>query len=109
MDGDLEHAHASWNGAWLAKDVAAVEQMAADDYQYIGPYGQVLDRSTILEMIRSSSYRLGSGSWTEVSIGRVADDCAIALDRFRGAGEYCGRMFREDQRHTTVWVRRRGR
>ncbi len=108
MTEELELVNERWNGAWLTKDVAAVEAIAAADYQYIGPRGQLLDRAAILEIIHSASYRLATGSWTEVSICRLGADVALVLDRFRGEGEYRGRTFKEDHRHTTVWARRDG-
>jgi ketosteroid isomerase-like protein len=109
MNEDLESVNDAWNGAWLARDVTAVETLAADEYQYIGPQGQVLGRSDIVEMIRSPSYRLATGRWTDVSISPLGADAALVLDRFQGRGEYLGRAFEEDHRHTTVWVRRHGR
>ena len=106
MAEDARVANDQWNAAWLTKDVAAVESLAADDYVYIGPQGQVLDRVAILEIVRSKSYRLVRGSWTELSISRLGSDSALVLDRFRGEGEYRGQVFKEDHRHTTIWVRR---
>lgn len=90
MPEDLKSSNDRWNNAWLTKDVAAVEKLAANDYVYIGPQGQKLDRTAILEIIRSKSYCLLHGSWTELSISRLSSDSAIVLDRFRGEGEYPG-------------------
>jgi len=109
MTDDLEASNEKWNGAWLTKDVDAVEMIAADDYVYVGPEGQMLDRAAILEIVRSPSYHLASGTWSEVSISRLGADSAVVLDRFQGKGEYRGQMFEENHRHTTVWVRRFGR
>jgi hypothetical protein len=103
---DVKGSNDKWNAAWLTKDVAVVEGLAADDYVYISPQGQVLDRVAILKIIRSESYRLARGSWTEVSISPLDSDSALVLDRFRGEGEYRGQAFKEDHRRTTVWVRR---
>jgi ketosteroid isomerase-like protein len=108
MTEELKRLNEEWNGAWLTKDVAAVETMTAEDYVYIGPQGQLLDRAAILEIIRSPSYRLARGSWTEVAISKLGADSALVLDRFRGEGEYRGQPFHEDHRHTTVWIRRHG-
>jgi ketosteroid isomerase-like protein len=105
---NLGLANEEWNKAWLTKNVATVERMAAEDYVYIGPLGQMLDRTALLEIIRSPSYRLNSGNWTEVSITRLSADSALVLDRFQGDGEYRGQPFKEDHRHTTVWICRHG-
>lgn len=110
MDGhvpeDVNAANDRWNAAWLTKDAATVERFAADDYVYVGPQGQVLDRAAILELVRSESYRLARGAWTELSVSRLGSDSALVLDRFRGEGWYGGQAFKEDHRHTTVWIRR---
>jgi hypothetical protein len=41
-----------WFAAWLQKDAATVERLAAEDYSYVGPTGLVLDRQAILAVIR---------------------------------------------------------
>jgi ketosteroid isomerase-like protein len=106
---DLERVNEEWNCAWLARDAATVERIAAEDYVYLGPQGQVLDKGDILAIIRSPSYRLARGRWDEVTIGELGPESALILDRFRGHGEYRGRVFVEDHRHTSVWVRRESR
>lgn len=108
MIQELERLNDKWNSAWLNKDSDTVEGLLAEDYEYIGPQGQVLDRSAILEIIRSPSYHLSIGSWEEVTISQLSLDSVLVLDRFRGEGEYRGQAFKEDHRHTTVWVRRSG-
>ena len=109
MADKLESVIETWNSAWLSKDVNAVEMIAADDYIYVGPEGQVLDRAAIVEIIRSPGYRLVSGTWSETSISQLGGDTAVVMDRFRGEGEYRGRVFNEDNRCTAVWVRRSDR
>ena len=109
MTGELRRQNDKWNEAWLTKDVAAVERMAAKDYMYLGPQGQVLRRVDILKIVRSRSYRLARGKWTGISISALGSDAGLVVDRFTGEGEYRGSRFMEDHRHTTVWLRRAGR
>jgi len=52
-------------GAWLEKDVALVEKLMADEYVYIAPNGQLLNRQAILKIIQSASYQLDNGTRTE--------------------------------------------
>jgi len=105
MINDLKSVSDEWNAAWLNKDVTAVERLAADDYLYISPQGDMLDRSDILGIIRSPTYSLRKGKWTEVSITQLGPSIALLLHRFQGAGEYRGTSFVEDNRLTTIWVR----
>jgi hypothetical protein len=46
-----------WFQAWLEKDAATVERLAAEDYHYVSPNGSTLDRPAILGIIRSPSPR----------------------------------------------------
>lgn len=105
MIDDLKSVSEEWNAAWLKKDVTAVERIAADNYLYISPQGHMLNKSDILGIIRSPSYSLRAGTWTEVSISQLGPDSALILHRFQGDGEYRGTSFVEDNRLTTVWVR----
>lgn len=109
MSGELKGQNARWSEAWLTKDVAAVERIAAKDYMYIGPQGQVLRRADILKIVRSRSYHLARGKWTGISVSVLGSDAALVVDRFTGEGEYRGSRFTEDHRRTAVWVRRAGR
>ena len=109
MTEELRRQNDRWNKAWLRKDVASVGRIAAKDYRYIGPEGQVLRRADILRIVGSRSYRLARGKWTGVSISALGSDAALVVDRFTGAGEYRGWRFVEDHRRTAVWVRRAGR
>ena len=109
MSEDLKAAIDNWNQAWLTKSVPIIEATTAEDYAYIGSHGQVLDRAAILQLVGSPSYRLAWGSWDDVSVCHLGSDSALVLDRFRGEGQYLGRPFKEDHRHTSVWVRREGR
>ena len=109
MTEELKRQNKTWNDAWLTKDEAAVKRIAAKDYTYIGPQGQVLRRADILKIVRSRSYRLTRGKWTGVSVSALGSDTALVVDRFTGEGEYRGWRFTEDHRRTTVWVRRAGR
>lgn len=105
----LELASDEWNSAWLNKDATVVEERAAGDYLYIGPHGEMLDRSDLLGIIQSPTYLLKKGEWTEVSIRLIGTDVALLLHRFRGEGEFRGTSFVEDNRLTTLWVRIDGR
>lgn len=43
MIDELEALNEIWNRAWLQKDVLTVERLAAREYVYITPDGQVVD------------------------------------------------------------------
>ena len=106
MITELERLNNTWNKAWLEKDVATVEKLMASEYAYIAPNGQVLDRDAILQIIRSPSYKLDSGTRTEVVVKPLGLDAATLIHRWQGTGTFDGKSFTDDHRCTMVVVRR---
>src|SRR5262245_30958229 len=97
-----------WFQAWLKKDAATVERLAADDYIYVGPKGLTLDREAILAVIRSPSYRLDHGTRTEVVVRAVGHDAAVVRHRYQGTGSFEGTPFTDDHRCVMVWEKQAG-
>lgn len=98
--------HEAWSRAWLEKDAAVVETLAAEEYAYVAPNGHTLERATVLNIIRSPSYRLFGGARSEVRVQRIGPDSVAIVDRWQGEGTYDGQTFKEDHRCTHVWARR---
>lgn len=98
-----------WLKDWFEKKDTTVDSLMTPDYEYVGPNGQVLDRAKILEIIRSPSYALDSGSRTEVKLVAIAPDVIAVSYRLQGTGTYKGRRFTDDHRGTMVCVRRQGK
>jgi uncharacterized protein (TIGR02246 family) len=92
-----------WFQAWLEKDAATVERLMAEDYLYIAPTGLVLDRQSILAIVRSPSYRLDHGTRTEVVVRALGPEAAVVRHRYQGAGSFEGTSFTDDQRCVMVW------
>ena len=97
-----------WFQAWLDKDAAVVDRLAADDYIYVGPGGAVMDRANILAVIRAPSYRLDQGVRTEVMVRGLGADAALVRHHYQGAGSFEGRAFTDDQRCVMIWVKQSG-
>ena len=97
-----------WFQAWLDKDAATVERLAAEDYVYVGPRALVLDRQAILAVIRSASYRLDRGTRSEVVVRAVGQEAAVVRHRYQGAGCFEGTSFTDDHRCVMVWEKRAG-
>jgi hypothetical protein len=108
MSTDVAALADRWYQAWLEKDAATVELLAADDYVYIGPTGFVLDCAGILAVIRSPSYRLDDAARTEIVVRLVGQDAAIVRHRWQGAGSFEGNSFTDDNRCVMVWEKRLG-
>jgi uncharacterized protein (TIGR02246 family) len=108
MSSELHGLSERWFQAWLEKDAATVEQLAAEDYLYVAPGGPALDRQAILAIIRSPSYRLDRGTRTEVVVRPLGRDAALVRHRYQGAGSFEGTPFTDDHRCVMVWERQAG-
>jgi hypothetical protein len=108
MVSELHSLSERWFQAWLEKDAATVERLAAKDYIYVAPNGSILDRLAILAIIRSPSYRLDNGTRSEVVVRVVGRDAAVVRHRYQGAGSSEGTSFTDDQRCVMVWEKQAG-
>src|SRR5262249_7678558 len=108
MSSELHGLSERWFQAWLEKDAATVERLAAEDYVYIGPGGLALDRQAILAIIRSPSYRLDHGKRTEVVVRPLGQEAAVGRPRHPGAGSFEGTWFTDDHRCIMVWEKHAG-
>ena len=108
MVSELNNLNERWFQAWRAKDAAAVERLMADDYIYIAPSGLVLDRSAILVIIRSPTYRLDHFTHSEVVIRAVGQEAAIVRDRRQAVGSFEGTSFTDDHRGVMIWEKHAG-
>jgi uncharacterized protein (TIGR02246 family) len=109
MSTELERMNEAWIRAWFEKDAGTVNALMTNDYEYVGPNGRVLDRATILQIIRSPTYSLSSGMRTEVRMLEIAPGVVAVAHRWHGTGTYEGRSFKDDHRCTTLCVRRDGK
>lgn len=108
MAADLEHLNQIWNQAWLQKDAALVEKLMADDYLYIAPDGQLLDRKAILNIIESPGYRLDHSTRTPVVTIAAGRDTAVMVFHSQAAGTFEGKSFKDDHKCTMLCVLRGG-
>ncbi|MGH7725599.1 MAG: nuclear transport factor 2 family protein [Candidatus Eiseniibacteriota bacterium] len=108
MVSELHGLSERWFRAWLKRDAATVERLAADDYLYVAPSGLVLDRQAILAVVRSPSYRLDHGTRTEIVVRALGREAAVVRHRYQGTGSFEGTPFTDDQRCVMVWEKHAG-
>ena len=108
MSSEVQGLSERWFEAWLKKDAATVERLAADDYTYVGPNGLSLDRQAILAIIRSPTYRLDYGTRSEVVVRPAGEGAAVVRHRYQGAGTFESNCFTDDHRCVMVWEKRDG-
>lgn len=98
----------AWFEAWRRKDATFVERRMAAGYVYVAPNGAVMDRETILGIIKDPSYGITSGAHTEVSVAQLGSDVALVRHHWRGQGTLRGQVFVDDQQCVMVWCRSEG-
>jgi ketosteroid isomerase-like protein len=106
---EIERLAEEWNTAWLRKDVATVERLMTKSYVYVPPNGHILDRSAMLDIITSPTYKLRRGKITEARAIEITANVAALIHRWRGAGTFEGRSFTDDHRCVTIFVKQRRR
>ena len=103
MSSEVHELSGRWFQAWLEKDAATVEALAAEDYAYVAPTGVVFDRDALLGIIRNPSYRLDQGTRTEIVVRPLGPDAGVVRHRYQGSGSFAGAAFTDDQRCVMVW------
>jgi hypothetical protein len=104
MTTELQHLNEIWNQAWLEKDAALIEKLMANDYVYIAPNGKVMDRKTILNIIKSPGYRLDNSTRTPILIKPVGEDAAVMVFHSKAAGTFEGKSFKDDHTCTMLCI-----
>lgn len=79
--------------------------MIAADYTYVAPNGAVLDRDSILAIIRDPSYGITEGGHTEVEVISLGPDVTLVRHHWRGRGPLGGQVFVDDHQCVMVWHR----
>lgn len=103
---DIERLHQVWIKAWLEKDAATIDRMMTPEYVYVAPNGKVLDRETILGIVKSPSYKLDRAPRSTVQVIELAPDAAALIHHSRGTGSFQGRAFADNFRVVTIFVKR---
>jgi ketosteroid isomerase-like protein len=109
MPNDPAELTAAWFDAWRRKDAGAVDRMMGADYVYVAPNGAVMDRETILGIIKDPSYGITGGAHTDVAVVLLGSDVALVRHHWKGEGTLRGRVFVDDQQCVMVWFRSEGR
>ena len=102
----LQELNRAWMRAWFEKDAVAVDRMMSESYFYVAANGTILDRSALLRVIKSPTYKLESADVSEERVIELGPGVAALIHRFQGGGWYDGNRFVDDQRCITIFVKR---
>jgi ketosteroid isomerase-like protein len=93
-----------WVAAELEGDVAALDQIATEDFRLVGPLGFVLDKQQWLDRYRSGAFETTSLDWSDVEV-REYGDTAISIGVQEQEAAFQGAPSNGSFRITHVWVR----
>jgi ketosteroid isomerase-like protein len=107
MDGDVEHIEElgrRWAAAEIAGDVAALDQLAADEFVLVGPLGFVLDKAQWLDRYRNADLVTSALAWRDSRV-RIFGGCAVVVGVDEQEATYRGQPNNGRFRVTHVAVR----
>ncbi len=105
---EVRVAKEQYDVAQLKNDSEWFEWMFAADYLAVLTDGSMLTKARAVQELRSREITWDSVKAEDVII-RVYGDTAVVTGRFVGAGKYKGEVMKENQRFTSVWLKRHGR
>jgi ketosteroid isomerase-like protein len=105
MPKDPAELATDWFEAWRTKAAGAIERMIATEYVYVAPNGAVMDRDSILAIIRDPTYQIIEGAHSDLMVTALGADVALVRHHWRGRGTLHGRVFADDHRCVMIWHR----
>lgn len=105
---EVIEAKRQYDEAQLKNDSEWFERMFAADYLAVLTDGSTLTKARAVQELRSREI---TWDWVKAEDAhvRVYGDTAVVTGRFMGAGKYKGKPMKENQRFTSVWIKRDGR
>ncbi|MBD2090123.1 nuclear transport factor 2 family protein [Microcoleus sp. FACHB-1515] len=94
--------------AMLASDVAALDELIADDLVFTLPTGALANKQMDLDAHRSGSEKLTAVKFLERQV-QIYDKVAIVTVKTELAGTYEGENLTGTYRYTRVWAQPQGR
>ena len=93
--------------AFIRNDADAIGQQLAEDWTIITPEGNVLDRSTFLNLVRSGDLTHEAMEFADTKV-RVYGGAAVVTARATSKGKFKSQPFTESERSTDVFVKQSG-
>lgn len=89
-------------------DVAMLEGLTADDYTLINANGQVSDKATTMNNIKTGNIKLTANEVSDLKV-RVYGDTAVVIGKSSAKGTIGGRELKGPVMFTRVYVKKNGR
>jgi ketosteroid isomerase-like protein len=108
LEKELIDVSDAWDQAMVANDPEAIEQYMADDWVIIGSDGNVGDKATFLDLVRSGALTHDVMESHDLNV-RVYGDAAVVIARGVSGGNYQGQRFHLIERVSCVFVKQESR
>jgi ketosteroid isomerase-like protein len=95
--------------ALIKKDVATLERIWSDDYQFINGSGALLNKAQRIENVRSTETEIRAVQETDVRIRMVGGNTAVLTSHLVLTARYSGQEASGEYRNTAIWVKKEGR
>lgn len=85
-------------------DVAALEQILADEYIYTNEEGKIKNKAEDLASYKTGKTKITFTETTDQKVRVIGNTAAVETGTFRIKGTTDGKPFEENARYTTTWV-----
>src|SRR5262245_42207150 len=106
-DQELNALEKEWARAFARNDAEAIGRFMADDWMVISPDGNVIDKATLLGLIKSGVLVHDQMEFAEMNV-RVYDGSAVVTSPATSRGRIRGEAVGELERATDVFVKQAG-
>jgi ketosteroid isomerase-like protein len=89
-------------------DVATLEKLTSDDYMFINAYGQLSDKATTMNGIKTGNIKLTSNEVSDLKV-RVYGNTAVVTGKANSKGTIGGRELKAPVLFTRVYVKNNGK
>jgi ketosteroid isomerase-like protein len=89
-------------------DVATLEGLTSDDYMFINAYGQLSDKATTMNGIKTGNIKLTSNEVSDLKV-RVYGNTAVVTGKANSKGTIGGRELKAPVLFTRVYVKNNGK
>ncbi len=108
MEQELQALEQTWANAVKQGDTAKINSIQAEEFEFIGPNGQIWTKARALESVKSGLLQIDSFEMSGFKI-RIYVDTAVVNFRVVWNGNSNGVDISGPQRMTDVFVKRDGR
>jgi ketosteroid isomerase-like protein len=108
LPAGLAERAAAYGAAMAKRDVAALDDIWADDYTFINPHGDLLTKKQRLQNIKSGTTAVEATA-RQSEVVHVYGDTVLTASRMTLKGRYSGKAIGGEYRMLNVWVNQQGR